>query len=178
MAHEGALMESERTGMAASIGLLILRLGIGGYLVTHGWGKLHMLLAGGAARFGDPIGLGSTLSLALVTVSEFLCALLIIPGLATRFAAIPVVVSMSVAAFVVHAGDPWTMDTAAKAFFGGASKTWFSKEPALLYLIPFLSLAFTGGGRLSLDALIASRRNRRRAKAPRGFGQPEKSSAA
>ena len=153
-------MEAERKEISASIGLLILRLGIGGYLITHGWGKLQMMLAGGAEKFGDPIGLGSTLSLALVTASEFLCPLLIILGLATRLAAVPVVISMSVAAFVIHAGDPWTMEAAAMAFFSGVSKTWFSKEPALLYLIPFLSLVFTGGGKFSLDGLIAMRRNR------------------
>lgn len=171
-------MEAERQEMSASVGLLILRLGIGGYLITHGWGKLQMLLAGGAEKFGDPIGLGSALSLALVTTSEFLCALLIIFGLATRLAALPVVISMSVAAFVVHAGDPWTMATAANAFFSGASKTWFSKEPALLYLIPFLSLVFTGGGRLSIDGLIARRRNQRRATEQREFERSGKRPAA
>ena len=162
-------MEAERKEISVSIGLLILRLGIGGYLITHGWGKLQMLIAGGAEKFGDPIGLGSTVSLALVTTSEFLCALLIILGLATRLAAVPVVISMSVAAFVIHAGDPWTMEAAANAFFGGASKTWFSKEPALLYLIPFLSLVFTGGGKFSLDGLIALRGNPYRATEQRGF---------
>jgi putative oxidoreductase len=156
-------METERKEMASSVGLLILRLGIGGYLVTHGWGKVLMLLAAGGDKFGDPIGLGSTLSLALVTTSEFICALLIILGLETRLAAFPVVISMAVAAFVVHAKDPWTMEAAANAFFSGASKTWFSKEPALLYLIPFLSLMFTGGGKLSLDGRIARRRNQRQA---------------
>ena len=152
-------MESKPKEMPVSIGLLILRLGIGGFLITHGWGKLQMLLAGGAEKFGDPIGLGSTVSLALVTTSEFLCALLIILGLATRLAAIPVVISMAVAAFVFHAGDPWTMEAAANAFFSGASKTWFAKEPALLYLVPFLSLVFTGAGKLSIDGLIAMRRD-------------------
>jgi len=49
---------------------------------------------------------------------------LIILGLATRLAALPVVITMSVAAFVVHTRDPWTMEAAAKAFFSGASKTW------------------------------------------------------
>jgi putative oxidoreductase len=171
-------MEAERKEMSASIGLLILRLGIGGYLITHGWGKLQMLLAGGAEKFGDPIGLGSTLSLALVTTSEFLCALLIILGLATRLAAVPVVISMAVAAFVIHAGDPWTMEAAANAFFSGASKTWFSKEPALLYLIPFLSLVFTGGGKISLDGLIAVRRNQRLATGQRGFERAEERPAA
>ena len=171
-------METERKEISASIGLLILRLGIGGYLITHGWGKLQMLLAGGAGKFGDPIGLGSTLSLALVTTSEFLCAILIILGLATRLAAVPVVITMTVAAFVIHARDPWTMEAAANAFFSGASKTWFSKEPALLYLIPFLSLVFTGGGKLSLDRLLAIHGNRRHATDQRRFERTEKSRAA
>ena len=171
-------MEAGRKEISASIGLLILRIGIGGYLVTHGWGKLQMLLAGGAEKFGDPIGLGSTLSLALVTASEFLCAVLIILGLATRLAAVPVVITMAVAAFVINARDPWTMEPAANAFFGGASKTWFSKEPALLYLIPFLSLVFTGGGNLSIDRLIAIHRNRHQATEQRRFERTEKHRAA
>jgi putative oxidoreductase len=128
-----------------------------------------MLLSGGAEAFGDPIGLGSTLSLALATTAEFLCALLILLGLATRLAAVPVVITMLVAAFVIHARDPWTMEAAANAFFSGASKTWSSKEPAMLYLIPFLSLVFTGGGKLSLDGLIAMRRNPHHTTEQRGF---------
>ncbi len=132
-----------------------------------------MLLSGGAEQFGDPIGLGPTPSLALVTLSEFVCAVLIVAGLTTRLAAIRPVVSMSVAAFVVHAANPWTMETAAKAFFSGASTSWLSKEPALLYLIPVLALLFTGGGRFSLDALIASRRSRRRAPGLRDPARPE-----
>jgi putative oxidoreductase len=171
-------MEAKHKEMPVSIGLLILRIGIGGYLVTHGMGKVQMLLAGGADKFGDPIGMGSTMSLALVTMSEFLCALLIILGLATRLAAVPVVISMAVAAFVIHAGDPWTMGAAANAFFSGASKTWFSKEPALLYLIPFLSLVFTGGGRLSIDGLIAMRRNQHHVTEQRGFERTEGRRAA
>jgi len=171
-------MEAKHEEMPVSIGLLILRIGIGGYLITHGLGKVQMLLAGGADKFGDPIGMGSTISLALVTMSEFLCALLIILGLATRLAAVPVVISMAVAAFVIHAGDPWTMGAAANAFFSGASKTWFSKEPALLYLIPFLSLVFTGGGRLSIDGLIAMRRNQHHVTEQRGFERTEGRRAA
>ena len=129
-------------------------------------------------KFGDPIGLGSTVNLTLVTMSEFICALLIMLGLWTRLAAFPVVISMAVAAFVVHAKDPWTMEAAANAFFSGASKTWFSKEPALLYLIPFLSLAFTGGGSLSLDGLIAIRRNQQWAEEKREVERTGKRSAA
>ena len=123
------------------IGLLILRVGIGAFmLAAHGWGKLANFgeLAG---TFPDPIGLGSTISLLLAIFAEVLCALLIIIGLGTRFAAVPLLITMLVAAFVVHADDPWG-----------------KKEFALLYAIPFLTLIFSGGGRFALDAVIRRRR--------------------
>ena len=68
-------MNTERN---LSLGLLILRLGTAGYLATHGWGKLQMLLAGQHEMFGDPIGIGSKLSLLLVVFAEFVCALLVL----------------------------------------------------------------------------------------------------
>jgi putative oxidoreductase len=143
-------MEPQRQGVTTSIGLLILRLGVGGLMLTHGWGKLQMLLAGEFDKFGDPIGLGKEVSLAGIVGAEFVCALLVVFGLGTRLAAAVVVFAMAVAAFVVHANDPWTMGAGA------------SKEPALLFLIPFLALVFAGAGRLSLDHLIWSRRRERR----------------
>lgn len=150
-------MEAQRQSLAASTGLLILRLGIGGYMASHGWGKLRMLLNNNFEMWRDPIGVGDTASLALAVFGEFVCPLLVMIGLATRLAAVPTAITMAVAAFVVHANDPWTMG-------GGASK-----EPALLYLIPFLALIFTGPGRLSIDAWIAgrwrSRRGQRKASA-------------
>lgn len=125
----------------SSIGLLILRIGIGGFmLVAHGWGKL-VGFSDLAQRFPDPLGIGSTLSLALAVFAEVVCALLLIVGLGTRLAAVPFLITMLVAAFVVHGADPWA-----------------KKEFALLYAIPALSLILTGGGRFSLDALIRSRR--------------------
>jgi putative oxidoreductase len=144
--------------LTTSIGLLILRLGIAGYLATHGWGKVQMLRAGQFEMFGDPIGLGPRLSLWLVVFAEFICSLLVVVGLGTRFAALPVVFAMGVAAFVAHGRDPWTMETAARLFFAGQTKMMLSKEPALIFLAGFLALAFTGAGRLSLDALIVARR--------------------
>jgi len=164
-------MDARRQDLTVSIGLLILRLGIGSYLLTHGLGKVRMLLAGNFAMMGDPIGLGPVLSLILVAIAELLCALLVMLGLATRFAAALVVISMSVAAFVVHGSDPWTMEEGYKLFMAGQSKSWASKEPALLYLIPFLALIFTGAGKFSLDGLIWPRwRERRKAAAPKSKG--------
>jgi putative oxidoreductase len=141
-----------------SLGLLILRLGIGGLMLTHGWGKLQMVLAGDFDKFGDPIGLGSGPSLVLVTAAEFLGALLVMLGLATRLAAASVVIAMGVAVFVAHASDPWTMEQAYKLFASGEAKTMASKEPALLFLIPFLALMVAGAGALSIDGITRSRR--------------------
>ena len=151
-------MEAQRQDLTTSIGLLVLRLGMGGYLATHGWGKLQMVLAGRFDQFGDPIGLGAGPSLVLVMIAEFFCALLVAVGLATRYAAVPPVIAMAVAALVVHGADPWTMGKAAELFMSGTAESWASKEPALMFLVAFLALIFTGAGRYSLDALIGRRR--------------------
>ena len=143
---------------STSVGLLILRLGVGGYMLTHGIGKVQMILAGSYEQMGDPIGLGPVLSLWLITFAEFACALLIVLGLATRLAAIPLVVAMAVAGFVALGGEPWTMEAAAAKFFAGESEFPIAKEAAILYLIPFLALVFTGAGKYSLDARIFGRR--------------------
>jgi putative oxidoreductase len=148
---------AEVFGTVPSVGLLILRLGFGGYLATHGWGKLQMVLGGQFDRFSDPIGIGSGASLVLVMFAEFFCSILVMLGLATRLAAIPVVIAMAVAAFVAHWNDPWTMGEAARLFYSGASTSWASKQPALLFMIAFLTLIFTGPGRFSADASIRAR---------------------
>jgi putative oxidoreductase len=141
-----------------SVGLLILRVGIGGFMLTHGAGKLRMILDGKASEFAaDPFGIGNATSLYLVTFAEFLCSILIILGLGTRLAAIPLVITMAVAAFWAHKADPWTLEKAFKNFTAGLSKYPVAKEGALLFLIPFAALIFTGPGRFSIDAIICRR---------------------
>ena len=98
-----------------------------------------------------------------MAMAEFFCALLVILGFATRLAAAPIVFGMAVAAFVAHGGDPWTMGQGAALFMAGKAKSWASKEPALLFLIPFLALMFAGAGKLSIDGLIWRRWRERRA---------------
>ncbi len=123
------------------LGLLLLRLAVGGFMFFfHGWGKLANF-AELSGKFPDPLGVGSTFSLVLAIFAEVLCALLVMAGLGTRFAAVPLVVAMLVAAFVVHADDPWG-----------------KKEFALLYAIPFLTLVFTGGGRFALERFVRIKR--------------------
>ncbi len=121
-----------------SIGLLTLRLGAGLTMLSHGWGKLTNF-SKMSGSFPDPLGLGSsTMSLALATFAEFGCSILIVLGLATRLAAIPLVTTMAVAFFIIHADDPWQV-----------------KEMAFVYLVVFGSLAIIGAGRFSLDAILS-----------------------
>lgn len=124
-----------------NIALLLLRVTVSCFMMTHGWSKLLKLLEGGEIKFGDPIGIGPTASLVLVVFSEFFCSLLIATGLWTRLASIPLIITMCVAAFITHASDS----------FG-------KKELALLYLTAYAFIAITGPGKYSIDGLMSNRR--------------------
>jgi putative oxidoreductase len=121
---------------ALDFSLFILRLTGGGLMVKHGFDKL-IHFTDTVKKFPDPIHIGSTLSLALVIFAEFFCAVLLIFGLLTRLAAVPLVISGFIALFLVHQGR----------FFGDGEK-------AALFLAMFLFLLFTGPGKFSLDRLI------------------------
>jgi len=153
-------MDTRRCTPATSLGLLILRLGMGGMLATHGWGKVQMLLHDQSAAFGSHLGMSPMMSLSLVAFAEFVCAILVMAGLATRLAAIPIVINMAVAISTAHSKDPWSSEAAYKLFLAGTTKYPSSKEPALMYLVPFLALVFTGAGAISLDAMFLCRRKK------------------
>ena len=134
-------MKVNPEGSMGSFGLLLLRVGIGSLLLFgHGLPKL-LHFSDRAASFANPIGVGPAASLTLVVFAEVVCSSLVILGLATRLAAVPPVIFFLIAFFIQHSDDPWN-----------------KKELALVYLVPFLALMFTGGGRFSLDALRAQRR--------------------
>ncbi len=116
-----------------NIGLLLLRLGFGGLMLTHGIPKLMRMLSGDFS-FGDPIGIGEPATLILAVLCEVLFPILIIIGFKTRLSAIPVILTMAVAAFIVHAADPLG-----------------TKEKALLFLLAFTAIALLGPGKYSVD---------------------------
>ncbi len=124
--------------------LFLFRLVVAGFMLTHGWSKLNDLLAGGDIKFGDPLGIGVVMSLGLAVFAEFICSVLVGIGLMTRLALIPLIVTMSVAGFMVHSADP----------FG-------RKELALLYLAIYFVLLITGPGKVSLDYLIFGEKRQR-----------------
>jgi putative oxidoreductase len=123
------------------LGLLILRLGAGLMMMMHGFGKVQDLFAGKAEQFPDPLGIGSVPSIALAAFAEFICALAVAVGFKTRWAAIPVVITMLVAGLIFHSGDDW-----------------FARELPFVFATAFLALVFTGSGRYSLDGWFAARK--------------------
>ena len=100
---------------------------------SHGWGKLQKMF-GGDFGFADPIGVGEEASLVLTVFAEFVCGSLVALGLFTRAALIPLIITMLVAVFIIHADDPFS-----------------KQELGLLYLIPYVTLFLTGPGKISLD---------------------------
>lgn len=127
--------------MTAELGKLILRIGMGGLMLPHGYGKLtRWLNQGTEVSFANPLGIGEVPTLFLAIIAELICPILIIIGLRTRLAAILPALTMATAAFVIHIDDPW-------------SKMEFS----LLYLTGFLSIILIGPGKWSLDGKIGRR---------------------
>ncbi|NDV47635.1 DoxX family protein [Paludibacter sp. 221] len=118
---------------ANDFGLLIFRLAVGILMLTHGLQKIANYETLKLA-FPDPIGLGSSFSLTLIILAEFGCSILIILGLFTRLATIPLMFGMIVAGFVVHGGDPFAV-----------------KELSVLYLLMYVVLILTGAGKYSVD---------------------------
>ena len=123
--------------MLGSTGLLVLRLGVGAMMAFgHGWGKLATF-ADKMDSFPDPLGVGSSTSLAMAVAAEFFCSLALMAGFLTRLAAVPLIVTMTVAAVVIHGGDPWG-----------------KKELAVLYLLSYTVLLLCGPGRFSVDSML------------------------
>ncbi len=121
---------------AVDLGLLILRICLGGLMMTHGWPKfIHY--SENAAEFPDPMGVGSSVSLMLTISAELFCSAFLLVGLFTRAVLIPLMFTMGVAIFIIHSGDP----------FG-------NKEHAISFLIPYITLFLTGPGSYSLDRLL------------------------
>ncbi|MBZ4675978.1 MAG: hypothetical protein JG782_597 [Anaerophaga sp.] len=120
---------------------LILRLGFGFFIVFgHGLGKLQMLLSGNV-QFPALFGISPAINLTLAMLAEFIAGIMILIGLRTRLASIPLMITMAVAVLTVHLADPLF------AASGGASK-----EFALLYFLGFAGLFFLGSGKYSVDA--------------------------
>ncbi|MGF1680706.1 DoxX family protein [Photobacterium minamisatsumaniensis] len=113
--------------------LLLLRLAIGGAMLTHGIGKV-MNFSELAPTFIDPLGIGSTPSLVLAMLAEVLGSIALLLGAMTRLSALVLLFTMGIAAYSI-----------------GMLKGWAGAELAFIYALVYLTLMIQGGGRLSLE---------------------------
>ncbi len=122
-------------------GLLILRVFAGAFMAFgHGLGKFSKFFSGEEIKFLDFLGIGMKASFFLAMSAEFFFALFIVLGLFTRASSVFLIITMFVAAFIAHGGDP----------FG-------KMEMSLLYLTIFSTLFLTGGGKYSVSNLFSSK---------------------
>ncbi len=123
---------------AFNFAMLILRFGIG--LPLFLWSGIDKIshFANYESQFINFIGLGPKISLMLVVFAEAFCSIFLVLGLLTRLASIPIIITMIVAAFVVHMPH------------GGLKEG----QTALLYLVGTLVILFCGLGRISVDGMI------------------------
>lgn len=123
--------------------ILLLRITVAVFMITHAIPKMNKLLAGGEIQFPDPLGMGPAISLVLAVFAELICSILIGFGFLTRLAAFPLIITMAVAAFIVHAGDPFKQ-----------------KELSLMYLILYIVLFIIGSGKYSVDYFISKKKKK------------------
>lgn len=133
---------------------LILRLMLGVVFFPHGaqkvlgWFGGHGL-AGTLGFFTETMGLPLAVA-ALVIAAEFLGSLGLITGLLTRLAAFGILCVMTGAIFLVHLPHGFFMNW-------GGNQAGEGFEFHLLAIAIALALMLKGGGRWSLDRLLARR---------------------
>jgi len=130
------LLSTKYTAGAFTTAMLLLRLSLGLLMLWYGYDKL-VHFGQKQQNFMNFLGLGSTISLALVVFAEFFCSLFIIIGLFTRLAVIPLIITTCVIIFKVQHGNVFGDD-----------------ENAPLYLTGYLVLLLVGPGRVSVDSMI------------------------
>jgi len=121
----------------------VARITIGWIFLQSGWGKLHDLPK--VVKFFTDLGIPAPQFQApLAATTEFLCGALILVGLWTRVASLPLIGTMIVAILTALRGNIHELSD----LFGMAE---------YLYIALLLWLGAYGAGPLSLDAIFARR---------------------
>jgi putative oxidoreductase len=125
------------TAPGVQLALLILRIGAGLMIINHGLPKIaHFSQL--APHFANPLYIGTYASLVLVLFAEIVCGILLVFGLFTRWASIPLIIEMLVLVFLVHHAHGFS-----------------EQELAVHFLIAFIVILILGPGKISLDGLIS-----------------------
>ncbi|HEU4403028.1 MAG TPA: DoxX family protein [Candidatus Polarisedimenticolia bacterium] len=125
----------------------LARLCVGWLFMNTGWGKLHHLpdLVSYFTELGIP---APQIQAPFAAANEFVCGLLILVGLATRLASVPLIIVMIVAIATAKKGD----------LSGVADLFGFTE---FLYILLLVYLGVSGPGPLSLDRFLGPRFERR-----------------
>ncbi len=121
---------------AFNLGMLILRIATGLLLASHGYAKLIKFNTL-KYKFMNFMHLGSTASLSLIIFAELICGALLILGLFTRFACIPIIIGMGVVVFISSHGQ---------IFDAG--------ERGMVYLAATITILLCGPGKISVDGMM------------------------
>jgi putative oxidoreductase len=121
---------------AFNFGMLVLRITTGLLLASHGYAKL-LKFSTLRYKFMNFLHLGSTVSLSLIIFAELVCGILLILGLFTRFACIPIIIGMIVVVFVASNGEIFN-----------------TGEKGMIYLAATITILLCGPGKISLDGMI------------------------
>jgi putative oxidoreductase len=119
------------------VALLVLRVTIGILMLKHGIPKIRKLLSPEPIHFFETFGLSERNSLIAAAFVEVFFSSLLILGLGTRIAVIPLLGTMLIAVF-------YTLK----------SHTFDKKEVPILFLLIYITIFFSGSGKFSLDYMI------------------------
>jgi putative oxidoreductase len=125
------------------LALVAGRLAVGLVFASTGWGKIHNIEK--VTEFFVSLGIPAPgFHAVLVGYSELVCGSLLVIGLLSRFATVPLIVSMIVAIITAKGADiHGILDLAGQEEF--------------TYLVVLFMVAILGPGRAAVDALIARR---------------------
>jgi putative oxidoreductase len=134
------------SGTPEKYGLLLVRLAVGLVFVLHGYEKLFVSLGGSASLFaGWGLGKHATMAAYVASSVEFGCGILLVLGLFTRLAAVPVVAGMVL--FIVQTRWPHALSGVAE-----------SHEYAVLLGAAALALLLSGPGAVAADNMRGKRK--------------------
>jgi putative oxidoreductase len=120
---------------------LLGRLGVGLVFLSTGWGKVHSIPR--VTQFFETLGIPAPgLNAVVVAYSELICGALLVIGLATRLATIPLIVSMTIAILTAKRSE----------LHGIFDLVGFDE---FTYLVVLVMIAIIGPGPVSLDHLLA-----------------------
>jgi putative oxidoreductase len=166
-------MNSRLTGLGSDLSLLGLRL-----VLAHEFGEAGLEKLRGENWFAHvqdafpwPFSLvPAELSWALATWTELAAAVLLVLGLATRFAAFSLLILTGVAIASVHWPDQWGSLAELWQGYAITDKGHGNFKLPLLFAVMLWPLFFMGAGRLSADHVITRLTlHRHSARDPRGY---------